>query len=82
MTGGNTNATDTTGGFNSVNDTAQDLIPIVVNLTENTNATAIPIKQVINATPSNATALQNMTGGNTNASDISDDFNSENDTAQ
>jgi hypothetical protein len=78
----NTNAADTTGGFNSVNDTAQELIPLVVNLTENTNATAVPIKQVINATPSNATALQNMTGGNTNASDISDDFNSVNDTAQ
>ena len=69
MTGVNTNATDTSGDFNSVNDTAQKLIPLVVNLTENTNATAIPIKQVINATPSNATALQNMTGVNTNATD-------------
>jgi hypothetical protein len=82
MTGGNTNASDISDDFKSVNDTAQELIPLVVNLTENTNATAVPIKQVINATPSNATALQNMTGGNTNASDISDDFNSVNDTAQ
>ena len=31
---------------------------------ENTNATSIPIKQVINATPSNVTALQNMVKNN------------------
>jgi hypothetical protein len=64
-----------------VNDT-KELIPLVVNMTQNTNATAIPIKQVINATPSNATALQNMTRSNTNASGATNDFNSVNDTTQ
>ncbi len=31
---------------------------------ENTNATTIPIEQVINATPSNVTALQNIAKNN------------------
>ena len=31
---------------------------------ENTNATSIPIKQVISATPSNVTAIQNMVKNN------------------
>ena len=35
------------------------LVPFVVNLTKNTNATNVPIEKVINATPSNVTALQN-----------------------
>jgi hypothetical protein len=40
------------------------LIPFVVNLTKNTNVTNIPIEKVINATPSNATALQNAAKDN------------------
>ncbi len=44
----------------AVNYTALSLIPLMIKEMENTNATTIPIKQVINATPSNATALQNI----------------------
>jgi hypothetical protein len=79
MTRSNTNASGVNNDFKSVNDT-KELIPLVVNLTQNTNATAIPIKQVINATPSNTTALQNMTRSNTNASGVNNDFKSVNDT--
>ena len=46
----------------SANKTA--LVPFVVNLTKNTNATNIPIEKVINATPSNVTALQNAAKNN------------------
>ena len=46
----------------SANKTA--LVPFVVNLTKNTNATNIPIEKVINATPSNVTALQNAAKDN------------------
>jgi hypothetical protein len=81
MTRSNTNASGVNNDFKSVNDT-KELIPLVVNLTQNTNATAIPIKQVINATPSNTTALQNMTRSNTNASGVNNDFKSANDTIQ
>jgi hypothetical protein len=83
----NTNTGDTNNGFNPVNDTAKELIPFVVNLTKNTNATTIPIKQVINATPSNATALQNISkngteNNNTNTGDTNNGFNPVNDTAK
>jgi hypothetical protein len=44
----------------------QDLIPVVVNMTQNTNASDIPIKNVINTVPSNATALQNIVKNNSN----------------
>ena len=40
------------------------LLPFVVNLTKNTNATNIPIEKVINATPSDVTALQNAAKNN------------------
>ena len=87
MTRDNTNTGDTNNGFNPVNDTAKELIPFVVNLTKNTNATTIPIKQVINATPSNATALQNISknsteNNNTNTGDTNNGFNPVNDTAK
>jgi DNA polymerase elongation subunit (family B) len=42
------------------NHTALSLIPLMIKEMQNTNATTIPIKQVINATPSNVTALQNI----------------------
>ena len=73
----NTNTGDTNGGFKPVNDTAKELIPFVVNLTKNTNATDIAMARTINATPSNATALQNMTRDNTN-----NGFNPVNDTTK
>ncbi|HYZ96992.1 MAG TPA: hypothetical protein VE524_10390, partial [Nitrososphaeraceae archaeon] len=49
----------------------KDLIPVVVNLTKNTNATDVALERTINATPSNVTAIQNMSknstlGNNTN----------------
>ncbi len=46
------------------NHTVLSLIPLMIKEMENTNATTIPIKQVINATPSNVTALQNMAKNN------------------
>jgi hypothetical protein len=88
----NTNASGVNNDFKSVNDT-KELIPLVVNLTQNTNATDIAMARtinttdiamarIINATPSNATALQNMTRSNTNASGVNNDFKSVNDTTQ
>ena len=44
----------------------QDLIPVVVNMTQNTNASDIPIKNIINTVPSNATALQDIVKNNSN----------------
>ncbi|MBA2268074.1 MAG: hypothetical protein H0W19_07030 [Nitrosopumilus sp.] len=44
----------------------QDLIPVIVNMTQNTNASDIPIKNVINTVPSNATALQDIVKNNSN----------------
>ena len=43
---------------------ALSLIPLMIKEMENTNATTIPIKQVINATPANVTALQNISKHN------------------
>jgi hypothetical protein len=40
------------------------LVPFVVNLTKNTNATNIAIGKTIDATPSNVTALQNAAKNN------------------
>ncbi len=50
------NNTDNNNNFSSLNQT-KDLIPVVVNLTKNTNASSIPIEQVINATPSNVSSI-------------------------
>ncbi|MER5176486.1 MAG: hypothetical protein ABJB76_07460 [Candidatus Nitrosocosmicus sp.] len=47
-----------------VNHTALSLIPLMIKEMQNTNATTIPIKQIINATPSNVTALQNLAKNN------------------
>jgi hypothetical protein len=63
-----TNSDELTFG---VNYTALSLIPLMIEEMKNTNATSIPIEQVINATPSNVTAIQNMSknstlGNNTN----------------
>ncbi|HKO66133.1 MAG TPA: hypothetical protein VJU13_13095 [Candidatus Nitrosocosmicus sp.] len=44
----------------------QDLIPAVVNLTQNTNASDISIKNIINTVPSNVTALQDIVKNNSN----------------
>ena len=82
------NSTESNGLFFGINNaTGLSLIPLMIKEMENTNATAIPIKQVINATPSNATALQSISknstvNNNTNATDTTGGFNSVNDTAQ
>ena len=58
---------------NSNSSRPQDLIPVVVNMTQNTNASDIPIKQIINTVPSNATALQDIVKNNSNKTTQSKD---------
>jgi hypothetical protein len=58
------NSTDNGNLSIGSNHTVLSLIPLMIKEMENTNATSIPIKQVINATPSNVTALQNMAKNN------------------
>jgi hypothetical protein len=43
-----------------INQTALSLIPLMIKEMQNTNATDIPIRQVINATPSSLSEIQNM----------------------
>ncbi len=50
--------------YGSNHTAALSLIPLMIKEMENTNATSIPIKQVINATPSNVTLLQNFSRHN------------------
>jgi calcineurin-like phosphoesterase family protein len=54
--------------LSNINNTSrpQDLIPVVVNMTQNTNASDIPIKQIMDTVPSNATALQDIVKNNSN----------------
>ena len=64
----NDSATLNNATVNNSNNPARprDLIPVVVNMTQNTNASDIPIKNVINTVPSNATALQDIVQNNSN----------------
>ncbi len=48
-----------------VNYTALSLIPLMIEEMKNTNATSIPIEQVMNATPSNVTAIQSISKNST-----------------
>ncbi|CAN5852857.1 hypothetical protein BH23THE1_BH23THE1_15950 [soil metagenome] len=50
----------------SINQTYLSLIPLMIEEVQNTNATDIPIKNVINTVPSNATALQDIVQDNSN----------------
>jgi hypothetical protein len=50
----------------SINQTYLSLIPLMIEEVQNTNATDIPIKQIMEATPSNATALQDIVQDNSN----------------
>jgi hypothetical protein len=74
-----TNGDDLTFG---VNYTALSLIPLMIEEMKNTNATSIPIEQVINATPSNVTAIQNMSKNSTlgNNTGNGNNFSSANET--
>jgi hypothetical protein len=82
------NSTESDRPFLGINNAVGlSLIPLMIKEMENTNATTIPIKQVINATPSNATALQNISknsteNNNTNTGDTNNGFNPVNDTAK
>src|SRR5919112_1274578 len=73
------NNTNNVNNFSSANET-KDLIPVVVNLTKNTNATSIPIEQVINATPSNVTAIQSISKNSTLDNNTDNNFGSVNKT--
>jgi uncharacterized protein YjgD (DUF1641 family) len=53
----------------------QDLIPVVVNMTQNTNASDIPIQKVMDTVPSNVTALQDIVKNSSNRAAQSE-FNS------
>ncbi|MGN6349368.1 MAG: hypothetical protein ACTHLL_06430 [Candidatus Nitrosocosmicus sp.] len=55
---------DVNMSFAAGNHSVLSLIPLMIKEIQNTNATTIPIKQVINATPSNVTALQNIAKDN------------------
>ena len=60
----NTTTSDANTSFTAENHAVLSLIPLMIKEMANTNATSIPIKQVINATPSNVTALQNLAKNN------------------
>ena len=68
---------DNNATLNNSNNTSrpQDLIPVVVNMTQNTNASDIPIKNVIDTVPSNATALQDIVKNNSNRTAQNEDNN-------
>jgi hypothetical protein len=50
----------------NINQTYLSLIPLMIEEVQNTNATDIPIIQIMEATPSNATALQDIVKNNSN----------------
>ena len=50
----------------SINQTYLSLIPLMIQEVENTNASDIPIRQIMEATPSNVTALQDIVKNNSN----------------
>ncbi len=68
------NNTGNDNNFSSANET-KDLIPVVVNLTKNTNATDIALEKTINATPSNVTAIQNISKNSTLGNNTGNDNN-------
>ncbi len=82
------NSTESDRPFLGINNAVGiSLIPLMIKEMENTNATTIPIKQVLNATPSNATALQSISknsteNNNTKTGDTNNGFNPVNDTAK
>jgi len=56
------NTTLTNSSVNNMPSKPQDLIPVVVNMTQNTNATELGFMRVINSTPT----LESFNGTNTN----------------
>jgi septation ring formation regulator EzrA len=70
------NATTTNSSVNNMPSKPQDLIPVVVNMTQNTNATDIPFSNVLNTVPSNATQLQDIVRNNSDNSPTQGELNS------
>ncbi len=59
----------------SINQTYLSLIPLMIKEVENTNASEIPIRQIMEATPSNVTALQDIVKNSSNRT-TQDELNS------
>ena len=64
--GQETNSSNNDEFLASINQTYLSLIPLMIAEVQNTNASDIPIKQIMEATPSNATALQDIVKNNSN----------------
>jgi hypothetical protein len=64
--GQETNSSNNDEFLLNINQTYLSLIPLMIEEVQNTNASNIPIKQIIEATPSNATALQDIVKNNSN----------------
>ena len=64
--GQDTNSSNNDEFLASINQTYLSLIPLMIEEVQNTNASDIPIKQIMEATPSNATALQDIVKNNSN----------------
>jgi hypothetical protein len=61
-----TNSSNSDEFLLNINQTYLSLIPLMIEEVQNTNASDIPIKQIMEATPSNATALQDIVKNNSN----------------
>jgi len=64
--GQETNSSNNDEFLLNINQTYLSLIPLMIEEVQNTNASDIPIKQIMEATPSNATALQDIVKNNSN----------------
>ena len=64
--GQETNSSNSDEFLLNINQTYLSLIPLMIEEVQNTNASDIPIKNVINTVPSNATALQDIVKNNSN----------------
>ena len=64
--GQETNSSNNDEFLLNINQTYLSLIPLMIEEVQNTNASDIPIKQIMAATPSNATALQDIVKNNSN----------------
>ena len=64
--GQETNSSNSDEFLLNINQTYLSLIPLMIEEVQNTNASDIPIKQIMEATPSNATALQDIVKNNSN----------------
>ena len=71
--GQETNSSNSDEFLLNINQTYLSLIPLMIEEVQNTNASDIPIKNVINTVPSNATALQDIVKNNSNKTTQSKD---------